>query len=147
MKKLLIALAFLTGLLACNNLSTKNTNNKNSDNNDVPQSTGPDASDLLKTLQGTWQSQHDSTYVLEILDTKMRHLLQGKLSAENDIEIDGSCLGTPCKQDSTILSDGWCFMEKGQNKVQCYIILACDKDSLRYRAIGDENGILIFKKR
>jgi hypothetical protein len=144
MHKLLILLAVVAALYACKNSNA--SNNSNNNNQELPQSTGPDASDLLMTLQGRWQSQQDSTYVLEILDTKMRHINHGQLTEETEIEIDGSCQTTPCKMDSTDLTDGWCFMEKGPKTSQCNIIITCDKEFLKYTAIGAANGLLVFKK-
>lgn len=144
MHKLLILLAVITALHACTN--TKSSNDKSTANTAIPQSTGPDPSDLLKTLQGRWQNQQDSTYVLEILDTKMRHFNQGKLSGETEIEIDGSCLSMPCKIDSTDLTDGWCFLEKGQFDAQCNIVVACDKTYLRYSPVGATGNVQVFKK-
>ncbi len=145
MHKLLILIAVLTALHACNNLNSKASANPNGQA-EIPQNTGPDGSDLLKTLQGRWQNEQDPTMVLEIVDTKARHFIDGKLSVETEIEIDGSCRTTPCKMDSTDLTDGWCFLEKGLHDVQCNIIVACDKEYLKYNAIGVENGLLVFKK-
>jgi hypothetical protein len=147
MQKLLILLVALMTFHACNSLSSTPNKSNNDQNAELPQTTGPDGSDLLKTLQGRWQSEEDSTCILEIIDTKMRHFNAGKLSAETDIEIDGSCLTTPCKLDSTDLTDGWCFMEKGQHDVQCNIVLSCDKEYLKYRGIGASNALLVFKKQ
>jgi hypothetical protein len=145
MLKSLTLFAIITTALACDNLNSK-TSSDQKGAAVISQTTGPDASDLLKTLQGRWQSEQDSTYVLEISDTQMRHFNRGKLSLETDLEIDGSCSTTPCKIDSTDLSDGWCFVEKSNNDVQCNIIITCDKEYLKYKAIGAANGLLVFKK-
>ena len=107
----------------------------------------PDAADLLQTLQGKWQSEQDSTYVLEIVGDKMKHYNGSQVSIESQIEIDGNCLSVPCQVDSTETASGWCFMEKGQYDVQCNLILKCDKYILQYRALGAANPGLAFKKK
>jgi len=104
----------------------------------------PDNNDLLEALQGKWRSDSDSTYVLEISDDTMRHINNGKLSAEMEIEVDGSCINTACPDADT--ADGWCFLEKGQFDVQCHLVLKCNENELKYAAIGAANGQLSFKK-
>lgn len=145
MLKVLTLFTILTTAFACNNLNSHASADQNSQTT-ISQTTGPDATDLLKTLQGRWQSAQDATYTLEISDTKMRHFNSGKLTLETDIEMDGSCTTSPCAMDSTDLSDGWCFIEKGKEDVQCNIIITCDKEFLKYKAIGAANGLLVFKK-
>lgn len=105
----------------------------------------PDNNDLLQTLQGRWQSESDSTYVLEIADSKMRHINGGKLTIETDIEVDGSCANNSC-QGAAASEDGWCFLEKGQFDVQCHLVKKCDPNALQFVAIGAANGILSFRK-
>ncbi len=107
----------------------------------------PDAADLLQTLQGKWQSVDDPTYVVEIVGDKMTHYNDGKASVESEIEVDAGCLSNACKVDSTDLSDGWCFVEKGQFDAQCNLVLKCDKQALQYRAIGAANATLRFTKK
>ncbi len=104
----------------------------------------PDNNDLLQTLQGKWQSVTDSTYEVEITDSKMRHINGGKLVGESDIEVDGACTNVSCQGAAT--EDGWCFLEKGQFDIQCHLVQKCTSDSLRFVAIGATNGQQSFKK-
>lgn len=108
------------------------------------QPTKPDNNDLLQALQGTWKSESDSTYVLVIAEAKMRHLINGQLQAETEIEVDGSCSNISCQGADA--ADGWCFLEKGQFDIQCLLILKCNTDELQYAAVGAENGNMSFKK-
>lgn len=107
----------------------------------------PDNGDLLQTLQGKWQSEDDSNYTVEIVGDKMKHYNGGKISVEAEIEIDAGCLSNACKVDSTDLSDGWCFVEKGQYDAQCNLVLKCTKQNLQYRAIGAATATLRFTKK
>ena len=70
-----------------------------------------DPNDLLRTLQGRWQSEDDTTYTLEIADTQLRHLNNGKLSHQSMIDVDGACESPVCKPSGVDTSDGWCFTE------------------------------------
>ncbi|MFN0033452.1 MAG: hypothetical protein ACKVUS_00210 [Saprospiraceae bacterium] len=111
----------------------------------------PDAGDLLRILQGRWQSEQDASYILEITDTRMRHFNGGKLSAESKIEMDGACQSPVCKADSVDTSDGWCFSEtpleqSGTDAAQCNFVVMCDTALLQYRALGAAGGGLAFKK-
>ena len=146
MHKLLLCLAVFAAIYACTNTNSNGLSAKNTNNTDLSQSTGPDAADLLNTLQGRWQSLQDSTYILEVADTKMRYFLHGKLNSETDIEVDGSCQVSPCKIDSTNLTDGWCFREKRQYDVQCIIVVTCDKEFLKFNPAGHEDQQQSFKK-
>ncbi len=145
MYKLLTLLAVLTFIYACTNPSPNNTNQQGT-NPELPQSTGPDGSDLLKTLEGRWENQNDGTLTIEFADTKMRRFKQGVLSAETDIQIDVTCGTIPCQLDSTDLLDGWCFMEKGPSGTQCYIVVDCNKEFLKYSAVATPNLVQVFKK-
>lgn len=106
----------------------------------------PDAADLLQTLQGKWQSEQDSTNLIEITGEKMTHYNSGQVSLESVIEIDGNCLTNACKADSLDTPSGWCFIEKGQYDAQCNLVLKCDKQTLQYRPLGAANPALRFKK-
>ena len=108
------------------------------------QQSKPDNNDLLQALQGKWRSEADSTYILEITDAKMRHLNKDQLSAETDIEVDGSCSNVSCQGADA--SDGWCFLEKGQFDIQCHLVLKCNPNELQYATMGAANGLLSFKK-
>jgi len=107
----------------------------------------PDAADLLQTLQGKWQSEQDSTYLIEVAGSRMTHYNAGKVSGAAEIEIDGNCLSTACKVDSVDADSGWCFLEKGQFDVQCNLVLKCDKQVLKYRTLGATSPALVFRKR
>jgi hypothetical protein len=109
---------------------------------------GPDAKDLMSALHGVWQSVEDSSYQLEIADAKMKHLNGGTLSVETEIEIDAKCAGVVCAVDSTrALTDGWCFIEKDQFSAQCNMVLKCDKNELRYTALGSTGKVLAFIRK
>jgi len=105
-----------------------------------------DSNDLLDALQGRWQSEQDESYVLEIVGSKMRHLNNGKLSAETDIEVDSKCLTTACAVDSLAQGAGWCFVEKGQFDAQCNLVVKCDSAVLLYRSLGAASGLTGFKR-
>jgi len=145
MYKLLTLFAVLTFIYACTNTSA-NSANQPGTNPELPQSTGPDGSDLLKTLEGRWENQNDSTITLEFADTKMRRFQQGVLRSETDIEIDVTCRTLTCQLDTTDLLDGWCFMEKGPSSTQCYIVLDCTKELLKCSEVATPNLIQVFKK-
>ena len=104
----------------------------------------PDNNDLLQTLQGKWQSTTDSAYVLEIADSKMRHINGGKFAGETEIEVDGSCTNVSCQ--GAAAEDGWCFLEKGQFDIQCHRVVKCNPDSLQFVSIGAAEGQMSFKK-
>jgi hypothetical protein len=145
MYKLLLLVAVMMAATACINHNSKKDQNQG-DNIGQSQTTGPDASDLLKTLQGRWQNRKDSTYILEIADTQMRHFYSGKLQEESEIDVDGACATSPCVVDSTTQLDGWCFTEKDKQGTRCFIIVACDKDSLKYSPVDAESDMMVFKK-
>lgn len=144
MEKLLIFCAIVVSIAACKPSNAKNTEANTAV--DVPASSGPDDADLLRTLQGRWQSDQDSTYVVEFDDTRMLYYQSGNLTAESEIEVDGQCQNSPCKADSTDLTDGWCFQEKGKFDVQCNIVMECDKTHLKYGKLGADTPPASFKK-
>lgn len=114
-------------------------------------SSTPDPNDLLKTLQGKWQSEQDAAYTLEITDTQMRHFYGNKLNHQCSIEIDGACERTDCKPEGVDTSDGWCFREvseqkAGSNDAQCNFVMVCDTTRLQYRALYGTGQGLSFKK-
>ena len=109
-----------------------------------------DPNDLLRTLQGRWQSEDDTTYTLEIADTQLRHLNNGKLSHQSMIDVDGACESPVCKPSGVDTSDGWCFtemtIEGGKYGAQCNFVIVCDTVRLQYRALGGTGKGLSFKK-
>ncbi len=104
----------------------------------------PDNNDLLDALQGKWRSESDSTYVLEIVDTKMRHINQGQIGSETDLEVDGGCSNTSCQGADA--GDGWCFLEKGAGEIQCYLVSRCDQTTLQFETMGPVQAKASFKK-
>lgn len=109
-------------------------------------STGPDSQELLKMLQGKWQSETDAGYLLLISNDTMQHLNNGQTSGISTLEIDVNCQNTACKTDSIDTSDGWCILEKGQFDIQCNLVLKADTARLEYRALGAAGGGLHFRK-
>ncbi|MBL7827125.1 MAG: hypothetical protein JNJ57_10870 [Saprospiraceae bacterium] len=132
-------------LIACQQSTPKPTT-ENQTTAEDRQSTGPDAADLLRTLQGRWQSEKEPDQIIEFADTKMRHISNNQPSPETEIEISSDCRSAACKTDTSDFADGWCFLEKGQFDVQCYLVISCSKTELKYAAIGVENGLRIFRK-
>lgn len=104
----------------------------------------PDNNDLLQALQGKWESETDSTYVLEIVDNKMRHMNHGQLRLESEIVVDGACSDTTCAGGENV--DGWCFLEKRQRETECHLVLKCDPNELKYAAKTSDEQQLSFKK-
>ncbi|MCY7328577.1 MAG: hypothetical protein LH618_08520 [Saprospiraceae bacterium] len=140
--------ALILQLIACTGSTTSTaTDTTNSTIKADSLVANPDNGDLLQTLQGKWQSEDDNTYIVEIVGDKMNHYNGGKVSITSEIEIDASCLSNACKVDSMDLSDGWCFVEKGQYDAQCNLVLKCTKQALQYRAIGAANATLRFTKK
>lgn len=135
----------LAMFLGCTN-TTKSTNGNAATPAPVEQSAGPDGSDLLRTLQGKWQSEHDPSYFIEFTDTRMIHSNGGKISGESEIEVDVLCQSKICTADSTDLSEGWCFIERSGSEIQCNCVLICDKTTLSYIAVGAAGGNLLFRR-
>jgi hypothetical protein len=132
-------------LLSCTN-TPKNPDGSTAAPPDIEKSAGPDGSDLLRTLQGKWQSERDPSYYIEFADTRMIHSNGGKVTAESEIEIDVLCQNTACVSDSTDLPEGWCFTESSGSEIQCNCVLICDKTTLSYIAIGAAGGNLNFRR-
>jgi hypothetical protein len=135
----------LAMLLSCTN-TPKNPDGSTAAPPDIEKSAGPDGSDLLRTLQGKWQSERDPSYYIEFADTRMIHSNGGKVTAESEIEIDVLCQNTACVSDSTDLPEGWCFTESSGSELQCICVLICDKTTLSYIAIGAAGGNLNFRR-
>lgn len=105
----------------------------------------PDGQDLLKLLQGKWQSETDSVYQLEIIDSLVLHRYAGQVQLQASIEIDAACSNSACVAEG-LPNDGWCFIEKSSAGAQCMLILKCDEKMLEMRALGAANSQLSFKK-
>ena len=152
MKKYLLfcALIGLFSFSACKNTPNPAQAAATSNTEGNTKSSTPDPADLLKTLQGHWQSEQDSTYTLEISDTQMRHLNGGKLTFQSMIDVDGTCQSSVCKMDSVDTSDGWCFtemtVEEGKYAAQCNFVTLCDPTRLQYRSLSGTGSGLSFKK-
>lgn len=135
----------LAMLLGCTN-TPKNADGNTAVPDNTEKSAGPDGSDLLRTLQGKWQSERDPSYFIEFEDTRMIHSNSGKITSESEIEIDVLCQSRVCTADSTDLSEGWCFTEKSGAEIQCNCVVICDKNVLSYRATGAAGGNLNFRR-
>jgi len=144
-KLLSISVLLLLLSAACNsNIGPKrpDTNTAN-----LPKS-GPAEDELLETLQGKWLSDQDSTYVIEFIGNKMRHLNGNQLTMEVDVEINGACDQTPCVSEHPgTETDGWCFTEKEKDgTVQCNVVTTCNKEVLQYLPVGNMGRGLNFKR-
>lgn len=138
-------------LAACNNTPASQQTHAQTESDSMSKSSIPDANDLLKTLQGRWQSEQDSTYILEIEDTQMRHVNGGKLTHQSMIDVDGACKSPVCKPEGVDTSDGWCFTEMsveagGKYSAQCNFVTLCSPTQLQYRLLGGTGAGLSFKK-
>lgn len=137
-------------LISCKNTPNPPQTNASSGAENSSKIAEPDPHDLLRTLQGRWQSEQDASYTLEINDGTMRHYIAGKLSQESTIDVDGACESVVCKPDSVDTSDGWCFTEmfitNGKYDAQCNFVTLCDTARLQYRSLSGAGGGLSFKK-
>ena len=145
-----VALLSLFSLASCKNTPPPTQPVPVVNSGDSTKSSIPDPNDLLRTLQGTWQSELDSSYMLEIADTQMRHLNSGKLTLQSMIDVDGACESPVCKPDGVDTSDGWCFTEitakNGKYDAQCNFVMVCDTSKLQYRSLTSGGAGLTFKK-
>lgn len=138
-------------LVACTNTPNPSQSASATSNTEsATKSSVPDPNDLLNTLQGRWQSEQDSTYILEIADTQMRHFNAGKLTFQSMVDIDGACKSPVCKPDGVDTSDGWCFtelkIEDGKYYADCNFVTLCNPQQLQYRLLGSAGAGLSFKK-
>jgi len=148
---ILLALSGLTMFASCQ--STPTPTQAQSTTNEEPEalkSADPDDNDLLRTLEGRWQSVSEPGYVLEISDTQANHFRDGKLVLQSTIDADGACNSTICRTDGADTSDGWCFTEiasTGDKKdPQCHFVTHCDTETLQYHALGKPDKVHAFKK-
>lgn len=143
------ALLGILSLASCKNTPNPQKTGTPADKEETPKS-GPDPNDLLRAMQGRWQSEQDASYVLEIADTQMRHFNGGNLTQQSNLEVDGACKSNICTQDSADTSDGWCFMETfiqdGKYAFSCHFVVRCDTTQFHYRDLGAAGGGLVFKK-
>lgn len=146
MQKLLFVLIALAIMTACSQSGSKSAGNNPKADTEVPQTTGPDGADLLRALQGRWQSAADANYVMEVTDDRIKYWTNGQVNSETVIEIDSPCQTVACKTDTTDLTDGWCFVEKGKFDAQCVLVMACDKSMLKFSYIGATAPPSVFNK-
>lgn len=147
------AALLLTGffcLVSCQNTPQATQSNSSQMAESANKSAIPDPNDLLKVLQGNWQSEQDPGYVLEITDTQMTHTRNGSVVHQASLDIDGACQSPVCKAGDVDTSDGWCFTEmsiqKGKYHAECMFVVQCDANRLQYRPLGDTGTGLSFKK-
>jgi hypothetical protein len=143
-------LMLILPLVGCTGSGTPTGQTSESANDSIPEVIAePDDNDLLRVLQGVWQSEDDNNYSLEITDTQLRHLQNGKAVMESTIDVDGTCRNTVCP-DSLDTSDGWCFIEKTpqgrDEQAQCFFVQRCDAGLLQYRLLNGTGKTLSFKK-
>jgi len=147
---LLCSLLSLFSFIGCKNNPNQAQATSNINSEGTAKSSAPDPADLLKTLQGRWRSEQDSTYIIEILDTQMRHLNGGQLTYQSVIDVDGACESSVCKLEGVDTSDGWCFtemtVEEGKYAAQCNFVTLCDTSRLQYRSLSGTGSGLSFKK-
>ena len=133
----LMALLSLLSYASCKNTPAAPQSAPVANTEDSTKSSEPDPNDLLHTLQGRWRSEQDSTYILEIADTRMLHY-------------NGACESAVCKPDGVDTSDGWCFtemtIEQGKYIAQCNFVMHCDTQQLQYRSLSGAGSGLSFKK-
>lgn len=147
----ILALLSLSLLVSCKNKTNTPPPTPGTNTEEATKSSAPDPNDLLKTLQGLWQSETDPNYTLEIADTQMRHLNGGKQISQSMIDVDGACASSVCKPDGVDTSDGWCFTELtvkegGKYGAQCNFVIVCDTSRLQYRSLSGTGIELSFKK-
>jgi hypothetical protein len=147
---LLCSLLSLFSFVACKNNPNPAQTSVTTNSEGGTKSSAPDPADLLKTLQGRWRSEQDSTYTIEISDTQMSHRNGGQLTYQSMIDVDGACESSVCKLDGIDTSDGWCFtemtVEEGKYAAQCNFVMLCDTARLQYRSLSGTGSGLSFKK-
>lgn len=152
MTKLLTALLLtgVIGMASCQHTPKASPPASEPHTGSLDKSAIPDPNDLLKVLQGSWQSVEDSGYVLEISDTQMTHTQNGQVVYQASLDIDGACQSPICKSGEVDTSDGWCFtemtIEEGKYHAECMFVVQCDAKHLHYRPLNGEANGLAFKK-
>lgn len=150
-QSLVAAMVLLLLCASCQNTPSNSpgkTPPEDSKNTDIK--SAPDPNDLLRALQGRWQSESDPQYILEIADTQMRHINNGNMTAQSMLDVDGACQSPICKPGEVDTSDGWCFLEQtivnGKFEAQCHFVTQCDNERLQFRDLGAAGGGIAFKK-
>jgi hypothetical protein len=151
-QSVLAVLGLLLLLASCNNTPQPSAGKPASEaDKEADIKSLPDPNDLLRVLQGRWQSENDPQYVIEIADTQLRHFNAGNMTSQSMIDVDGACQSPVCQPgEGTDTSDGWCFLEQtivnGKFEAECHFVIRCDKERLQYRALGAAGAGIVFKK-
>lgn len=103
------------------------------------------SANLLPLMQGDWQSLSDPSYQIRIENGKIWHYTNDRLIYSADIEVDQGCTSTPCTINGN-KPEGFCFLEKGAQDVQCNVVLSCDGQRLEYLAVGTAGSTLAFRR-
>ncbi|NBC07909.1 MAG: hypothetical protein GVY26_12020 [Bacteroidetes bacterium] len=103
------------------------------------------STNLLPLMQGDWQSVSDPGYQIRIEDGKIWHYTNDRLMYTARLEADQGCQTSPCIVNDQ-QPEGFCFLEKGEQDVQCNLVLSCDGERLEYAAIGTAGGTLAFER-
>lgn len=147
---ILLALLGLSMLASCQNKPQHSNAQTPSTEEAGATKPEPDDNDLLKVLEGRWQSEREPGYILEIADTQASHYQDGKLVLQSMIDVDGACTGAICRPEDEDTSDGWCFTETtitgGKYDPKCQFVTQCDAGILHYRTLGKPGKEYAFKK-
>jgi len=103
------------------------------------------STNLLPLMQGDWQSVSDPGYQIRIEEGKIWHYTNDRLMYTASLEADQGCQTSPCVVNGQ-QPEGFCFLEKGEQGVQCNLVLSCDGQRLEYSAIGTAGGTLAFER-
>ncbi|HKK78574.1 MAG TPA: hypothetical protein VJ933_03050 [Phaeodactylibacter sp.] len=103
------------------------------------------STNLLPLMQGDWQSVSDPGYQIRIGEGKIWHYTNDRLMYTASLEADQGCQTSPCIVNGQ-QPEGFCFLEKGEQDVQCNLVLSCDGERLEYSAIGTAGGTLAFER-
>lgn len=145
MQKLLWLLLLLCIAWGCAQNSSKTSAVNAEKTDETLPATGPDANDLLRIIQGRWQNEQDTGYLLEIIDTDMKYYRNGRLDRESQIVVDGNCETEVCQTDTADLTDGWCFMEENSEGTLCRQVKGCDTTHFRFITIGTHEAFSFVK--
>jgi hypothetical protein len=146
----ILLMAGILTYLACQNNPKAAESSASSTEGTSKRTAIPDPNDLIKVLQGRWQSEADPNYILEISDTQMTHTQQGKVVHQAAVDVDGACQSPVCKPDSVDTSDGWCFTEMtivdGKYRAECMFVTTCNTNQLQYKPLGGSGNSQKYKK-
>lgn len=103
------------------------------------------STNLMPLMQGDWQSVDDAGYQIRIEEGEIWHYTNDRLMYTASVEADPGCRTSPCTLNGQ-QPEGFCFLEKGEQGVQCNLVLSCDGQRLEYSAIGTAGGTLAFER-